>query len=236
MLRKNKYMNSNYVYSDGDNDNFATKATNAIPVIGDVLSIIPKDIYDKTFGALFSNGFNVKCWGATWNPTKAERVFLEESEIVKARLSQVLSTPMSSYESAVNNFWVWFYSVQAPARDWLNTSAKDCTKDGLKILIGALDGLAAQCRNSISLNATSKGYNIKQSGTVTKTYQPDSAGRHALTYQVPQYSVTASATGSLLRGGFNIQKAGFGIVGGILIVGLIVGTMYYGKKGKGLKK
>lgn len=166
-----------------------------------ISAIVPKDLFDKTFGAIFANGFNLKCWGATWNPKRAETEFVKDAEKVKARLQQVLSTPVSGIERAINEFWVWFYGLRSTQRDWLNTSARDCTRDGLEILIGSHDGLAAQTKNTIGQVLTSAGHQITSSGTLRKTYPPEDTGRHALTYDVPQYKVTLG-TGNKLSNSF----------------------------------
>lgn len=173
----------------------STVLTAVNPVVGTatglLTNLVPKDLFDKTFGAVFANGFNFKCWGATWNPTKAEKVFNEEAAAIKAKLETVLRTPIDRLESEINAFWVWFYGVRSTERDWLATSAKDCTKDGLKILIGSLDGLAAQGKSIISQSLEGAGHKIQSTTAIKKTYPPEShTGRHALTMDVPQYRVT----------------------------------------------
>ena len=195
------------------------KVAGAVPVAGQaaslISSIIPKKIYNKTFGAVFANGFNFKCWGATWNPKKAETEFNKDAQIVKARLQQVLTTPLSGIERAINDFWIWFYGIRSTQRNWLNTSAKDCTRDGLKILIGSHDGLAAQTELTIEQALTGAGHEIGDKGTVRKTYPPEShTGRHALTYNVPQYRVTINtqqqpATTSNRGNGQSTGRSGF---------------------------
>lgn len=162
------------------------------PAASIVTNIIPKDLFDKTFGAVFANGFNLKCWGAKWNPQRAETEFAKDAELVKQRLQQILTLPGNQLENAINEFWIWFYGLKSTQRNWLNTSAKDCTKDGLKILIGAHDGLAAQSKNTISQVLTSSGHVITNAQPFRKTYPPESTGRHAWTFDVPQYKVAVN--------------------------------------------
>ena len=167
---------------------FGTTATSLLS------SLVPKDLFDKTFGAVFANGFNFKCWGASWNPTRAEQAFNEEAVRIQTKLDALLRTNIGQLESAINDFWVWFYGVRSTERDWLNTSAKDCTKDGLKILIGSLDGMAAQIKGIIQQSLEGAGHKIQSTTAIKRTYPPEDTGRHALTMDVPQYKVTLGST------------------------------------------
>ena len=156
-----------------------------------VTSIIPAEIYDKTFGALFANGFNFKCWGASWNPDKAKKTVELELPLIKQRAAQVLQVPWSQFEKAINDFWVFFYSVRSTQRDWLATTAKDCTKDGLQILIGSIDAIKGPIKASFDQHVKANGHQLTRVANVTKKYPAEKhTGRHALTQAVEQYKFT----------------------------------------------
>ncbi|EAR15430.1 hypothetical protein RB2501_13919 [Robiginitalea biformata HTCC2501] len=164
---------------------------------GLITSIVPTEIWDKTFGAVFANGFNFKCWGATWNPTKAEEVFTQEADKIRNWFSQALNTPLVGLEKAINDFWIKFYGVRSTERHWLGSSAKDCTKDGLKLLIGSLDGLASELRTAQKSAIEGAGHVVQSTLAVKRTYPPEEhTGRHSLTYEVPQYKVLINNAGS----------------------------------------
>ncbi len=191
----------NFTRSNTNSGGVLQKVGSTVPLASTATSlisaIVPKDLFDKTFGAVFANGFNFKCWGAKWNPKRAEVEFQKDADLVKQRLPQVLNSAPSQLEKAINDFWIWFYGLKSTQRNWLNTSAKDCTKDGLKILIGAHDGLAAQSKLTIEQWLTGAGHKISNAQPHRKTYPPESTGRHAWTFDVPQYKVMVNTnTGS----------------------------------------
>lgn len=226
-----------------------------------VTSIIPKEIYEKTFGALFANGFNFKCWGATWNPAKAEKILIEVIPQIQAQAAAVLQLPWTSFEKGVNDFLTYFYSVHSTSRNWLNTSAKDCTKDGLAVLIGGLNNTKIKIKEAFEQHARLNGHNLTVTTSVKKTYPPEAhTGRHALTTDVEQYKFTYNAPPS----GSNIpvnqtainnltptyvdpngnlvmlpniptvapQEAGFGFGAIVLLALAAAGTVYYTSKNK----
>ncbi len=227
-----------------------------------VTSIIPKEIYDKTFGALFANGFNFKCWGATWNPDKAQRRFEEWSPKILQRAQQVINSPIQLFTKAVNDYWVWFYSIEAPGRDWLATSAKHCTKDGLGLLMGSLDGLRRTIAPEFTNTAKAHGYLLKSATSTKKTYGPDSAGRHRLTINVEQFRIEKDPnaqtnitngfikvnSGSFVDGAGNLNldnkkdipkttdQAGFGLIAGVAIAAIAAGTYIYTNDSQTKKK
>jgi hypothetical protein len=229
-IDKSKSTSNNINGGEGGLSNFSKGAASAIPFLGTISSIIPQETWDKTLGAIFSNGFNLKCWGSSWNPTKGEKVFLVESEKIKQKLNLVLlANNAAEFQTQLNSFWKYFYGIRSTERNWLKTSAKDCTKDGLSVLIGALDGLAAQIRNTISENSKAKGLNASISTPLTVTYPPEpETGRHSLTYKVPQYKVSGGS--KIIGGGLN--KASFGLGIGLLFLAIGIGTWYYGRKMK----
>lgn len=166
-------------------------------VLSLVTSIIPKEIFEKTFGALFANGFNFKCWGASWNPDRAEKTLVEEIPILLERATAVLRVPFTQYEKAVNDFMVFFYSVRAPERHWLSDNAKDCTKDGLRVLIGGLDNVKIKIKAAFEEHARLNGNAVNLTTTVRKTYPPFSNGNHSLVQDVEQYKLTINNSNTI---------------------------------------
>lgn len=152
-----------------------------------VSKLIPKKIYERTFGAVFANGFNFKCWGASWNPKKAENELATIIPQLRARAEAVLRTPWSGYERAVNQFMKDFYKVNARHRDWLATTAKDCTKDGLKILIGGLDSTKIIIKNEFIGHAERNGHQLNDTSPVTQFYKDPQGKGHDLTQSVEQF-------------------------------------------------
>jgi hypothetical protein len=196
----------------------STVATAINPVVGTATgllsSIIPKDLFDKTFGAVFANGFNFKCWGATWNPTRAEKDFTADSQVILERAKQTISTPINQLQDAINNFWVYFYGVSIKERDWIGNGAKDCTLDGLKIYVGSHDGLAIQIRNLFRNSLEAAGHKIEQTTAIKHLYPAvPSRDQRAVTWEVPQYRVIL---GSNQQPVANVSNGGVTRAGNVL--------------------
>lgn len=165
-------------------------------------SIVPVDIYEKTFAAVFKNGFNLKCWGASWNPDKARNVLEAELPRLINVAQNVIIGDSSKFISGVNNWLVSFYATRAPERDWLQTTAKDCTKDGLRILVGGLDASKIDVKEAFNIRAAELGYKLVGTTSITKTFPPNKAGAHKLTQKIEQYrlvKVASTATSTTVK-------------------------------------
>ena len=117
-------------------------AGNPLGIIGLISSLIP---VDKTFGAVFANGFNLSCWGSTAPPsvTKAwgEKDYaLALNETLGKGLNQ---QNLNAYLDAMNY-------LEDRARNWAG-KMKSCSKTGLnnyadaakKIKEGVIEGVKA---------------------------------------------------------------------------------------------
>lgn len=200
-----------------------------------ILTLIPAEAYEKTVARLFKNGLNFKCWGSSWAPSKAKAVLETEIPVIKNEAQKVLKAPLDQFENAVNDFMIFFYAIHSTDRDWLKTSAKDCTREGLEILIGALDLAKTQMTTAFTEYAKKMGGNLQRNGTVKKVYPPEESGRHSLTQDVEQYRFTppkqtiVPTTNNLQPMTGGQSEAGFGGTGIILFTALVAGTYLYKK-------
>jgi hypothetical protein len=149
------------------NSNTLSGSIESIPFGGALNTLIGAETINKTVGQVFENGFNLKCWGSTWTPTRAKDQLPQDLATLSSWAQDVLSTPFSQYESAVNTFFTRFYEFKKNERNWLQTTAKDCTKDGLKIYIAGLDKFKGEIIVAFKSHASSNGHALTALSSVS---------------------------------------------------------------------
>lgn len=208
-----------------------------------IISLIPGEFFNRTLGQIFE-GFD--CVGSSWTPKKGKAALLADTELIKNKAAELFQiTDIRELPIKLNEFLEYFYSIRSTERDWLNTSAKDCTKRGIKVMIMGLDALKAEILGS-AINATAQeGHRLEKTTPKTVKYPPEQhTDRHALTQSVEQYRLVinqnalpqnnsannvATKGNDLVRYASDpIKEAGFG-VGAILALAAIAGGAYYYK-------
>ena len=141
--------------------------------ISALLTLVPAEVYEKTFGQWFKDGFD--CWGSSWTPTTAKQTFEIEAEFIKARLIQVLQSfegsTFADIEKRINDFMKFFYNVQSHSRSWHKRGAKDCTARGLKLLVESLNNLKKELIPPLIQTIAATGHALVDDGTETVTYK-----------------------------------------------------------------
>jgi hypothetical protein len=95
---------------------------NPLGIIGLITSLIP---FDKTFGAVFANGFDLSCWGSTVTPSMAKGWGEKDFPMV---LNETLAKSinlqnLNMYLDAMNH-------LESMARDW-GSRMRSCSQKGL---------------------------------------------------------------------------------------------------------
>jgi hypothetical protein len=206
-----------------------------------VIAIVPDRFWNKVIGQWFANGLRFSCMGSTWAPSRVKKEFAYDAGQIKLMFSEVLKDPnWDAIVFRMNVFMEFFYSVRATERHWLATSAKDCTRDGLKILIEQHNELKKELLQTFKTFVEAEGHTVVQIGTKNVTYPPDQAGRHSLTQEVEQYAIKLNtgklATGNqetntlmnVAQGG--LQTANFGTSGVLMLLAIAGGAYYYKNK------
>jgi hypothetical protein len=95
---------------------------NPLAAIGLVTSLIP---VEKTFGAVFANGFNLSCWGSTAPPSVTKAWGEKDFPLVlNGTLAKGITLEnLNTYLDAMN-------FLETRARDWAG-KMKSCSRDGL---------------------------------------------------------------------------------------------------------
>ncbi|MFC4219030.1 hypothetical protein [Flagellimonas marina] len=234
------------------------KAAGAVPVVGQALSlitsIVPKDIYNKTFGALFANGFKFKCWGASRNPAMAEKMLAERVPEMKNRAQQILLGSIENFERAVNDYMVYAHGVDIKGRWWLEQGgARDCTRDGLKVSVGGFNRVISEVIEAFKQHARTLGHDLQQIGTRTHTYAADpKIDQPVVNYQIPNFRLVLNRyptqnntptnsnndisdsyvdkNGKVNFGGSTgPSKAGFGLLAGGALAALAISALVTGE-------
>ena len=210
--------------------------------ISAILTLIPADLYEKTLGQWFKDGF--KCWGTTWTPTKAKTVSQIQIEYMKATALDTLQVfsngTIAEVEQAINNYMLFAYSIQIGERHWLDSNDKKskCTEEGLKVLIKVLDECIKEVVAAFKLAIGKAGHYLEVADSITHEYPPggENSSKKSVVQKVPQYRIkinpavyqqnSKSNPGtSIFNGG--IQQAGFGTTGALIIAALIGGAYMY---------
>ncbi|MFD0862501.1 transglutaminase-like domain-containing protein [Sungkyunkwania multivorans] len=249
--------------------NLRSQVGPAMGATGDILGIVPGlDILgnvldlgfaDNTLGAVLANGFNFSCWGASWNPESAKASAKWAIGEMQKDLNTFINSRPQQLIRAFNDFLVEkAYKIHSAQRHWLMTTAKDCTKDGLTILVETENKAIQAFTQAVRNRLQSQGYAMRIA-TPTRKFYPDPWEKgHDLTMDVEQYSITRTTGGTdldfgggdndiladglsdtFVDGDGNIQTTGngprpqqAGMGGGLvvlLIAGAAVATIAYGR-------
>ncbi|WP_291866643.1 hypothetical protein [Maribacter sp.] len=211
-----------------------------------VLALVPSAWYEKVLGQWFSGGF--KCIGSSWTEKRAKQTVAIEAEYLKSEAASVFykmeTGTIAEIETAINAWMEFFYSVRSTERHWLSSSAKDCTKKGLFLLVKSLDESKKEIVSHFKQGIARYGHLLANSGTKTVKYPPEKhTGRHSLSKEVEQFKIqlnpSAKSTDQINKAvattydGTNknitpvVQQAGMGKIGIVLMAALAGGAYMY---------
>lgn len=103
-----------------------------------VTAIIPKNFIGNTFGAVFANGLDLSCWGASLTPSKAtadiKKYHLPHFNYRLTAITNA-SNNLSSLQTAVNEFIKDVYILEKWYREYKLSQANwsGCAKKGIKL-------------------------------------------------------------------------------------------------------
>lgn len=203
-----------------------------VPYANILGSVIGAETIDKTIGQVFANGFNLKCWGSTWTPTRAKEQLPQDLATLRSWAEQVLATPFDHYESAVNDFYIRFYEFKKNERNWLQTTAKDCTKDGLKIYIAGLDKFKGEISSAFIQHAKANGHTLTVIAPKSTTINVPDRNR-SMTVMLERFSLKMGSPLQTITNMVNGGKteASMGIMAVLLLGGFFLFAKKKGTKG-----
>ena len=231
----------------GDTTETDTEASASLFSI--VASILPTDFFSSTFGAVFSNGFDLSCWNSSSNPAKQkERIAIQQQrieEVAQSINSNNVEQVLNELSRHITYEWQSFqHSIDR--RDWAN-----CTEDAWKLHIAYFKKVDETLLQPLVLELRQKGYVITESQkSVTeqsledlyRDYVPDDNttaeknGNITYTqYKVISKPASSQTTDTYVDADGNLvtapsqSQAGFG-VGGFLLVAAAIGGIVYGAK------
>jgi len=211
--------------------------------ISAILTLIPAETWEKTFGQWFKDGF--KCYGASWTPTTAQQTFNIEAEYIKQKLVETMYSwdgmTFTDIEASINAFWEFFYNVQSGSRRWLDDNARDCTRDGLKLLVESLNNLVKELETGISKALSGGGHLVQKAGTKKVTYAQNKdngypGGHPPYDINVPQFKIKVNPAVLQPEEQQAVQiyekevkktQAGFGTTGILALAALAAGAYIY---------
>ncbi|MFN4026446.1 MAG: hypothetical protein ACK4IZ_03270 [Flavobacterium sp.] len=129
-----------------------------------ISKIIPESFISSTFGAVFANGLDFSCWGASLTPqTAANNVKKYHTPHFNYRLNAIQSASnQAQLQDAINIFIKdvyslhQYYTVYKPkAASWSN-----CAKKGIKLYVDFMTKLKAKA-DQIVADTTAKGATVK---------------------------------------------------------------------------
>jgi hypothetical protein len=132
-------------------------------LIGSALTILKKIIpIEKTFGAVFANGFDLSCWGASYSEQKAkEHVLLDMPFIVEwSGIYQSATT------ANLDKFQLFTESYLLDAKNGQQSKYAKCTRKGHALREKAI----VELRKNIYLEFTSQGFQLVPNGRKTGTF------------------------------------------------------------------
>lgn len=122
-------------------------------------AIIP---IEKTFGAVFANGFDLSCWGASYSEQKAkEHVLLDMPFIV-----QWSGIYQSATTASLDKFQLFTESYLLDAKNGQQSKYASCTRKGHALREKAI----VELRKNIYLEFTSQGFQLVPNGRKTGTF------------------------------------------------------------------
>lgn len=121
-------------------------------------SVIP---IDKTFGAVFANGFDLSCWGASYSESKAK----EDIKIDLPLIIQMTSLTNLSNVSLDNFLKLAALYIKASKRSSEKSNFSKCTRKGYAMKYKAMEVFVANTIESIRAN----GFILTSRGVITAT-------------------------------------------------------------------
>ncbi|MEB3346321.1 hypothetical protein U6A24_12660 [Aquimarina gracilis] len=117
--------------------------------------ILKSDFFKKTFGAIFANGFDVSCWGSSYNETKAKQdVQLDIPFILEySGLNNTIN------ETNLNKFLNLAEAYKADAKNGQKSKFAKCTRKGHRLREQAINSLIQEVMSSVKL-----GYTVTPAG------------------------------------------------------------------------
>jgi len=207
-----------------------------------IASLIPKDILNDTFGAVFANGFNLSCWNSTFTPSEVTQ---EVSKIHVPYFTKALemASNSKSTEELEANFNVLLKAVDISYKmyaEYLPNGAnwRSCSEEAIQIYTDIVTG--AKTQTDILLENLMKKYNITVTTktvpaefTYTQAYtgQPDftwSEKQHGnATYRIIKFNERLEDSlpvqenvNEIGSTGANQQQAGFGLFSMLVLAGI----------------
>src|SRR5690606_31275596 len=217
-----------------------------------LLKLIPEDVYSSTIGNVIANGFDFKCWGSSWSPSRADQEISKALTKFQPDLDQILTiTGAEPFIAAANAFiekWTRYYIQEVTYQ--ASGKPKDCTKKGNDKYVALMEDARSQYLNAF-LEASKQSYmNVI---SFTKTMQGNE-GDYRGSYDYPQLrfkgmvdtvvdAITGDNGDGITDAPTGVKKAGMSTVSMILLGGLVLGGIAYGtgafnkgKKGKATGK
>jgi len=201
-----------------------------------IASIIPKDFFNNTFGAVFANGFNLSCWNSTFTPAKVSdevsRIhvpfftsLLEDANSSSSTLE--LESKFNYLLKAVDISFDMYANKMLNGANW-----RSCSKEAIQIYIDIVTG--AKQQTEVLLANLKKKFNISISTNTVPakfTYPKDYTGQpqdftwsevqHGnSTYRIIKFNERIEDSISLDGSSNGQQQAGFGIGLMLLIAGI----------------
>jgi hypothetical protein len=177
-----------------------TKFAGYASALSAIISFVPNEVYEKTVVQFFKDK-RIDCWGSSWSPSKAKTALETDIPTLQEAAAAITAADPEFYGDAVNQWIDFFYSVQAHGRTWLrynpDSSPRDCTKDGLELLINALDDTKTRLMKEMKKVALQKGGKLVVSHTEFVEY-PVQNGLNLKHPKVERYKMVLNKTASLV--------------------------------------
>jgi len=125
--------------------------------------IIPKDLFTKTFGAVFANGFNLSCWNSTYTPAKVAQHVQEVhvpfyemaiSSVTNTTNTKDLETHLNYLLKAVDTTYIMYAKYMVNGANW-----RACSKEAIQIYVDIVTG--AKVQTDMMLKQLEKEYDIQ---------------------------------------------------------------------------
>ncbi|MFV9549657.1 hypothetical protein [Algibacter sp. PT7-4] len=228
------------------------KALKFVKKFGPMLTkLIPKDLFSKTFGAVFANGFNLSCWNSTFTPAKvADQVskihvpFFETAvgSVTNTTSTEELEKHLNFLLKAVDISYVMYAEYLPNGANW-----RSCSREAIQIYTDVVTG--AKTQTDMMLKQIENEYDIEitehvapaeftypQAYTGQKDYHKSEKQHGNATYRQVKFRNALESfldTANDVVDG-NKQKAGDGALGIVLGLALVTG-IYFATKDEGKK-
>lgn len=206
------------------------KGTGGLGTIGLVGSLaqnfLAPETINKTIGQVISNGFDFKCWGSTWTPKKAENALADIMAGISADAQVAMQGGMSGFEERVNLFFEKYYERRIHERHWLATTAKDCTRKGLELLIAGMDAHKDNMIQAFKSFAEQNGRELISKGKVAKQIWAGSRRNAYHTVQIEQFELKGSGLTGFVSGAVSSTTSGSGVLLGMAALALLFGRKF----------